>query len=126
MLISVDLFPTILPDTVVAIESLGEPSHVALFPGEALIVRRAVEKRKREFAIARTCAHRAVMKLGFPPSPILRGSNGQPRWPRGVVGSITHCEDYFAAAAARFEDMTAIGIDAEIHRVSHNATMVGL
>jgi 4'-phosphopantetheinyl transferase EntD len=36
-----------------------------------------------------------------------------PRWPPGVVGSITHCAGYRAAAVARSGDLMAIGIDAE-------------
>lgn len=34
-------------------------------------------------------------------------------WPDGVVGSITHCEGYRAAAAAHAVRVAALGIDAE-------------
>jgi 4'-phosphopantetheinyl transferase EntD len=34
-------------------------------------------------------------------------------WPDGVVGSITHCAGYRAAAVARAADVAMIGIDAE-------------
>lgn len=109
------LLPSILIDKVIGIEVHGEPSDACLLPEEALIVRGAVEKRKREFTVARTCAHRALLKLGFPLSPILQGPARQPCWPSGVVGSITHCRDYSAAAVARLKDIVAIGIDAEPH-----------
>jgi 4'-phosphopantetheinyl transferase EntD len=36
-------------------------------------------------------------------------------WPAGIVGSITHCTGYRAAAVARDTDVTAVGIDAEPH-----------
>src|SRR5215813_7735405 len=38
---------------------------------------------------------------------------GAPRWPDGVVGSITHCAGYRACAVAPARGMAAIGIDAE-------------
>jgi len=43
------------------------------------------------------------------------GLRGAPRWPDGVVGSMTHCDDYRAAALARASDVASIGIDAESH-----------
>ena len=49
------------------------------------------------------------------PGPILRGSKGEPLWPAGVVGSITHCAGYRAAAVARQTQLAGIGIDAEVH-----------
>jgi 4'-phosphopantetheinyl transferase EntD len=44
---------------------------------------------------------------------LLRGPRGEPRWPAGVVGSITHCAGYRAAAVAASTRAAAIGIDAE-------------
>jgi 4'-phosphopantetheinyl transferase EntD len=43
------------------------------------------------------------------------GSAGAPTWPPGVVGSMTHCANYRAAAVARAQDVIGIGIDAETH-----------
>jgi len=34
-------------------------------------------------------------------------------WPDGVVGGITHCAGYRAAAVARTDDLAGLGIDAE-------------
>src|SRR5262249_58497649 len=45
--------------------------------------------------------------------PVLPGRAGEPRWPDGVVGSITHCAGYRACAVAPARGMAAIGIDAE-------------
>ena len=75
----------------------------------------AVESRRREFLTARSCARRALQELGLPAAPILRGRYREPIWPPGVVGSITHCPGYRAAAAARSSDMLSLGIDAELH-----------
>ena len=39
--------------------------------------------------------------LGLPPQPVLPGEERSTRWPDGLVGSMTHCEGYRAAAVAR-------------------------
>jgi len=54
-----------------------------------------------------------MRQLGLPPAAILPGERGAPRWPDGVVGSMTHCDGYRAAAVARAGDVASIGIDAE-------------
>jgi 4'-phosphopantetheinyl transferase EntD len=84
-----------------------------LWPEEEALLRRAVSKRRGEFAGARWCARDALARLGMPPVPILPGQYGEPIWPPGVVGSMTHREDYCAAAVARADDVCAVGIDAE-------------
>ena len=73
----------------------------------------AVDKRRREFATARECARTALAELGVAPVPILRGERGSPVWPDGIVGSITHCAGYRAAAVAYATQVITIGIDAE-------------
>ena len=84
-----------------------------LFPQEEAMVERAVEKRRREFATARTCAREALAELGEPAKPILSGPKGEPLWPAGVIGSITHCDGYRACAVARSSRLSALGVDAE-------------
>lgn len=86
----------------------------SLFGREAEIVAGAVEKRRREFGTARACARDALGQLGLPPREILSGSRGEPLWPEGVVGSITHCDGYRGCAVGRRSDFAAIGIDAEV------------
>jgi 4'-phosphopantetheinyl transferase EntD len=87
----------------------GEP----LYPEEAAAVERAVEARRREFATGRACARAALEQLGFPPQAIPVAEGGEPRWPTGALGSITHCRGYRACAVARSTDLVALGIDAE-------------
>jgi len=88
-------------------------AQARLFPGERALLARAVAKRCREFATTRLCAHQALSQLGYPPGPVLRGADRQPLWPDGVVGSLTHCPGYRAAAVARQVEVAALGIDAE-------------
>jgi 4'-phosphopantetheinyl transferase EntD len=104
---------TILPAEVACAEAFTDPPEGLLFPEEAATVAEAVEKRRREFITGRMCARRALGGLGVPPAPIPRGESGAPRWPSGIVGSITHCVGYRGAAVARAHDMLTIGIDAE-------------
>ncbi|MFJ1637811.1 MULTISPECIES: 4'-phosphopantetheinyl transferase [unclassified Streptomyces] len=101
---------------VAAVDSWGEFDGGAVFSQEEHVIARAVPKRRREFTGARHCARRALAELSVPPAPILPGRHGAPVWPAGITGSITHTEDYRAAAVARTADIRAIGIDAEPHQ----------
>jgi 4'-phosphopantetheinyl transferase EntD len=107
----------LLPAEVVSADVLGDDPDARLLPEEEPAVEKAVEKRVREYTIARSCARRALGKLGRPEVPILRGPKRQPLWPDGVVGSITHTRGYCAAAVARADEVLTVGIDAEQHDV---------
>lgn len=86
----------------------------ALYPEERLAVARAVDSRVRQFAAGRQCARRAMEKLAFPAAPIAQGSDRSPSWPAGLVGSITHTDQWCAVAVARRSDgYEALGIDLE-------------
>lgn len=85
-----------------------------LFDGEAALVSRAVSSRRREFALGRWCARRSLRSLGFRSVPLLRGAGGEPLWPEGVVGSISHSQGHaIAAVALRGRGPTSLGIDLE-------------
>jgi 4'-phosphopantetheinyl transferase EntD len=105
----------LLPAAVAAVDTFDDPPGGVLFPEEEALIGRAVDKRRREFTTARVCARAAMAALGLPPAPVLPGQRGMPGWPEGVVGSMTHCAGYRAAALAHRRDMLTIGIDAEVH-----------
>jgi 4'-phosphopantetheinyl transferase EntD len=105
----------ILPAEVAVEEALTDPPEVMLYPAEQAAVERAVAKRRAEFGTARHCARLALARLGLPPAPILPGPRGAPQWPAGVVGSMTHCVGYRAAALAHARDVRSVGVDAEPH-----------
>lgn len=109
------MIDAILPGAVIAVEAREDPIDIVLFPAEEASVGQAVEKRRREFTTARGCAREALSQLGLPPAAIPNGERGEPCWPAGVVGSITHCDGYRACAIARSADTLTIGIDAELH-----------
>jgi 4'-phosphopantetheinyl transferase EntD len=105
----------ILPAGVACAEAFADTpvADAVLFPEEEAAVARAVAKRRREFTTARACARRALGSLELASAPILPDEHGAPQWPPGVVGSITHCAGYRAAAVAHARDFLTIGIDAE-------------
>ncbi|WP_327326565.1 4'-phosphopantetheinyl transferase superfamily protein [Streptomyces sp. NBC_01210] len=105
----------LLPKTVVCAEAFedGDEPEAGLYPQEAALVASTVAERRAEFATVRACARRALAGLGLLPSPVMPGVRNVPLWPTGVVGSMTHCAGYRAAALAMADDILAIGIDAE-------------
>lgn len=105
----------ILPETVACAEAFDDPPDAVLFPEEEAVIRRAVQKRRREFRTVRHCARQALGELGMPPVAVLPGECREPLWPPGVVGSMTHCAGYRAAAVARSGQLRTVGIDAEPH-----------
>jgi 4'-phosphopantetheinyl transferase EntD len=90
-----------------------------VFEAELPFVKKAVEKRRREFSAGRACARRALRELGCADAPIVHNQNGAPLWPPGIVGSITHSNTYAAAVAAKSLRARGLGIDMEtVSRVS--------
>lgn len=84
-----------------------------LFAEERDHIARAAPKRQAEFGTARLYARRALAQLGIPPLPLHPWPDRSPRWPAGVVGTITHCDGFCAVAVARAADARGIGLDAE-------------
>jgi 4'-phosphopantetheinyl transferase EntD len=99
-----------------AVVATREEIEVDLFPAERAALGESVEKRRREFVTARACARGALAALGIPAQPIPVGERGEPSWPAGVIGTITHCDGYRACALARSDSLSALGIDAEPNR----------
>ncbi|MFU8873828.1 4'-phosphopantetheinyl transferase family protein [Micromonospora sp. SL4-19] len=109
------MIEALLPSAVVTVEAFSDIPGEAPYPGEEDLVAKAVESRHREFVTARRCAREALARLGYAPAPIRSGLRREPRWPAGVVGSITHCAGYRAAAVTRDTALAGLGIDAEPH-----------
>lgn len=106
----------VLPPIVIAVEAFGDLAELYDFADEQRVVAGAVEKRRREFVTARRCAHEALQRMGIAPVPIRSGNDHAPIWPAGVVGSITHCDGYRAAAVAKGGQLASVGIDAEVNQ----------
>ena len=114
-----DLMRAVLPerDGLVFAELYHDPPELAPLPEEEELISRAVAKRRNEFVTARHCARLAMGQLGVPEAPILKGEKGDPRWPDGLVGSLTHCDGYRGAVVGRSAAVRSVGIDAEPHGV---------
>src|SRR4051812_9450636 len=106
-------FEHLVPPFVACAETTHDLLDIDLFPSEREALGSAVEKRRREFTTGRACARQALSRLGTPVVALPSGPHGEPLWPAGTVGSITHCRGYRACAVARSEAVTALGIDAE-------------
>ena len=74
---------------------------------------RACRKRQIEFASGRAAARFALNEVGVEALPVLRGQKGEPHWPPGIVGSITHCYPWSVAVAIRYPNIFATGVDLE-------------
>jgi 4'-phosphopantetheinyl transferase EntD len=75
---------------------------------------RAVEGRRAMFALGRAAAREALGELdGAESVAIPRGSGGEPVWPDGIVGSISHTQAVAVAIVARRSDYAGLGVDIE-------------
>ena len=100
-----------------------DPPELAPLPEEEPLIAKSVAKRRNEFITVRYCARQALGELGVPPVPILKGDKGEPCWPDGVVGSLTHCTGFRGAAVGRHGAVRSVGIDAEPHDVLPNGVL---
>ena len=114
---SATLLSGVLTPRVVAAELYSDPDDIAPLPEEEPLIARSVAKRRNEFVTVRYCARQALGELGVGPVPILKGDKGEPCWPEGVVGSLTHCEGLRGAVVGWSSDVRSVGIDAEPHDV---------
>ncbi|MBY7831662.1 4'-phosphopantetheinyl transferase superfamily protein [Vibrio fluvialis] len=79
-------------------------------------LQRAVAKRQVEFIAGRVAACDALQAAGVTPQMLAVGEHRAPRWPQGVVGSISHNENLALAVAQRVEsdvDALLLGVDVE-------------
>ncbi|WP_326596668.1 4'-phosphopantetheinyl transferase family protein [Streptomyces sp. NBC_01803] len=106
----------LLPSAVACATATADLPDAGALPEEAAALSSACgEPRRREFLTTRTCARAAMVSLGVPPAGVPSGPKGEPRWPAGLTGSMTHCDGYRAAAVSRTSDFHVVAIDAERH-----------
>jgi 4'-phosphopantetheinyl transferase EntD len=75
---------------------------------------RAVEERRALFALGRASAREALRDLNAEePVAIPKGSGGEPVWPEGIVGSITHTREVAVAVVSRRTEYAGLGVDVE-------------
>lgn len=107
------LFAAIFSEGTIVCESEVRPVDDQLMPEELDCVRNAVQSRRAQFATGRMCARRALELLRVPAVPLVMAAGGAPRWPGGVVGSITHTSTYCAVVVKPSPPWRSVGLDAE-------------
>ncbi len=107
------MIETLFPEGVIIVQAGDAKAEEPLHPDEQPFTARMSEPRRREFALGRTCARHALARLGVS-GPVLRGDDRAPIWPPGVVGSLTHADNFCAAAVAHSEEVLSLGLDAEL------------
>jgi 4'-phosphopantetheinyl transferase EntD len=104
------LFP---PGAIAAELTVPAPREL-LTSAELQFIAHCAEKRIRDFAAGRACAHRALRELGIRDFSLLAGEHREPLWPDAIIGSITHTYGYGAAVVARQRDLKSVGLDCEV------------
>lgn len=106
------LIEKVLEPPVVGVDSATELAH-PLSEAERQAIISAVPSRQAEFETVRACAAAALKLIGVPSVEIVPDAHRAPVWPAGVVGSLSHCEGFRAAAVARKGQIRSVGIDVE-------------
>lgn len=108
---------TLLLSSDMAVEIVEDSPFITiddLLYEEKLLVRESwSEARLKTFVLGRCAAHCALKALKREVVPVLRGEGGEPIWPAGIVGSISHKDRIAVAAVGRKEKYKGMGIDIE-------------
>lgn len=102
------------PPGVVAAELDVAPPQGLLSESELSVISHCAEKRIIDFTAGRLCARRALEAFGVYGFSVLPAPDRTPRWPEGLVGSITHTQGYSAAVLGRRASLAGLGIDSEL------------
>jgi len=74
---------------------------------------KAVERRRLYFSLGRAAARDALAELGISGVAIGRGPSGEPLWPTGIVGAISHAGDLAIAIVGELTHYAGLGVDIE-------------
>lgn len=104
-----ELLPPPVATAVIAVDAPPTQATAA----EHAAIAGAGSRRRREFLAGRHAAHTALQCLGADTASIGRGPGGEPVWPAGVVGSLTHTHEVAAAGVATTRHCHGLGLDVE-------------
>ena len=107
------LFASIFSEGTIVCEAEVRVVDDQLMPEELDCVRNAGSSRRAQFGTGRLCARQALGRLGLADAPLTMAPGGLPRWPHGVVGSITHTASYCAVVVMPSPPWRSVGLDAE-------------
>jgi len=106
----------VLDDPRVAVAELDPRDvvpEVGLYPEEVALIQHAVLSRRQQFTAGRCLARRAWQALGRDAEPLVKDAQRVPRWPAGLVGTITHTHTWCGAAVAFASGVSGLGADVE-------------
>jgi 4'-phosphopantetheinyl transferase EntD len=87
-----------------------------LWGQEASALVDAPRARVLEFGAGRAAARAALLGLGLPSCPVPQGTGGEPIWPNGICGSISHTDRYAVALVAPTAAYSGVGVDVDDER----------
>jgi 4'-phosphopantetheinyl transferase EntD len=96
------------------VEAASGASVSELLPEEVAATENWAPHRRTEFALGRDCARVALRKLGHANAPILFDGDGAPKWPAGIVGSISHKRQNGIAVVGSSSLFAGVGVDLEL------------
>jgi 4'-phosphopantetheinyl transferase EntD len=89
---------------------------------EQAIFNRSSERVRAAAGAARSLARLAIRELGIFQCDITKGPGGEPQWPSGVVGSLSHSDDLAISSISRRRHFRGIGVDIEPQQEIDSAT----
>src|SRR5271167_2328748 len=99
--------------SVAAVRLIRADDERLLTPVEAQGIERAVARVRRASGAGRDLARTLCGQLGVSVTDIPRSSRRYPVWPSGLVGSITHDDEFAAVVVGPSATFLGIGIDIE-------------
>ncbi|MFK7993507.1 MAG: 4'-phosphopantetheinyl transferase [Granulosicoccus sp.] len=86
-----------------------------LYEEELAIIKTAAQLRRNTFSSGRSCARAVMLEAGLPTCALQRFNDGSVQWPEGLLGSLSHTNEWAVAAIAVTSMCEAkhIGIDLE-------------
>lgn len=86
-----------------------------LFDEERPVIATAAQLRQNTFSTGRSCARAVMLSAGLPACALPKQEDGSVLWPVGLLGSVSHTNDWAVAAVAvsAMCDAQSLGIDLE-------------
>jgi 4'-phosphopantetheinyl transferase EntD len=103
----------IVPDVLVAHREIADGDENYLSTEELVSFEHCAPIVRRRSGAARLAARQLMTIAGCERWSLPRRKEGGPIWPPGFVGSLSHCDDYAAAAFACRSIFAGVGIDIE-------------
>jgi len=86
-----------------------------LYDEELPAIKTAAPLRRNTFSSGRSCARAVMQQAGLPMCALPRRDDGSVQWPEGLLGSLSHTDEWAVAAVAvaAMSEASSIGIDLE-------------